>query len=72
MSPKKKEASRELQYHKIKGSDNNADLFTKALDHDSIKRHTESIGCGFMFEKDPFALTVDNVSAALSVKTLAT
>ena len=29
-----KEASRELQDHKIKGSDKCADLFTKALDHD--------------------------------------
>ena len=28
-----KERSRELQYHKVKGSDNGADLFTKALDH---------------------------------------
>ena len=26
-----KAASRELQYHKVRGSDNSADLFTKAL-----------------------------------------
>ena len=31
-----KETSRELQYHKVRGSDNCADLFTKALDNDSI------------------------------------
>ena len=66
-----KEAARELQYHKIKGSDSTADLCTKALDHDSIKRHNESMGCEFMFEKDPFALTVNNLSATLSMKMLA-
>ena len=40
-----KEASRELQYHKVKGSDNNSDLFTKALDHDSIRRQNEANSC---------------------------
>ena len=38
-----KEASRELQSHKVKGRDNSADLFTKALDHDSIVRHTKDM-----------------------------
>ena len=52
-----KDASRELQYHKAKCSDNSADLFTKALDYDSIKRHTES-----------FASTVNDLSATLSMK----
>ena len=41
-----KEASRELQYHKVKGSDNCAGLFTKALEHDGIRRHTEAMVCG--------------------------
>ena len=47
-------------------------LFTKALNHDSIKRHTESMGCELMFERDPFALTVNNLSVTLSMKKLAT
>ena len=58
-----KEASRELQYHKINGSDNSADLFTKALDHDSIHGHTQSMGFEFMSERDPFAFTANNMSA---------
>ena len=41
-----KEASRELEYHKVKGSDNSADLFKKALDHDSIRRRHPSIVAG--------------------------
>ena len=61
-----KEASRELQHHNIKGSDNSADLFTKVLDHDSIKPHTENMGCEFIFERDPFAFTVDNLGATLT------
>ena len=44
-----KESSRELQYYKAKGSGNSADPFTKALDHDSIRRHTESMRSEFMF-----------------------
>ena len=55
-----KEASRELQYHKVEGSDHGADLFTKALDRDSIVRHTEAVGREFMFGRDPIALTVNN------------
>ena len=35
-----KEASRESQYHNVNRSDNIADLFTKALDHHSVRRHT--------------------------------
>ena len=61
-----KEASRELQYHKVKGSENGADLFTKALDHDSIVRHTEA-----MFGRDPIAFTVNNPSATVSMQKLA-
>ena len=66
-----KEASRELQYHKVKGSDKSADLFTKALDHDSIRRHTESMGSAFMFGRDSLAFTVNNLSPTLSIKKLA-
>ena len=44
-----KVASRELQYLKVKCSDNSADLSTKALDHGCIVRHTEAMGCEFMF-----------------------
>ena len=62
-----KETPRELQHHKIKGSDNSADLFTKVLDHGSIKRHTEPMGCEF-FLRGPFAFTVNNLSARLSKK----
>ena len=67
-----KEASRELQYHKVKGSDFSADLFTKALDHDSIRSYTESTGSDFMFGRDPLAFTVNNLSATLSMETEAT
>ena len=38
-----KEASPELQYRKVKGRDNGADLFVKAIDHDSIVRYTEAL-----------------------------
>ena len=38
----------------------------------AFKRHTESMGCEFMFERDPCAFTVNNLSATLSVKKLAT
>ena len=67
-----KGASRELQYHKVKGSDNSACLFTKALDHDSIRKDTESMGSEFVFGKgEPLALTVNNLGATLSMKKLA-
>ena len=58
-----KEASRELQYHKVKSSDNSADLFAKAHAHHSIRRHTEAMGCEFMFGRDPIAFTVNNFGA---------
>ena len=61
-----KEASRELQCHKVKSSDHCADLFTKALDHD-----TEAMGCEFMFGRDPVAFTVNNLSAKVSMETMA-
>ena len=53
-----KEASREWQYHKVKGSDNSANLFTKALEHDSVRWHSEAMGCEFTFGRDPIAFTV--------------
>ena len=65
-----KAASRELQYLKVKGSDNSADLFTKTLDHDSVRQHTGTMGSEFMFRRDPLALTVNNLSATLSMKKL--
>ena len=43
--------TRELQYHKVNGSDNGADLFSKAFAHDSVMRHTEAMGGVFMFGK---------------------
>ena len=49
------EASRELEYHKVKGSDNTTDIFTKALGHDCIRRHTKSMGSGFTYGRDPLA-----------------
>ena len=65
-----KEASLELQCHKVKGSDNSADLFTKALEHDSIRRHTEAMGCEFC-GRDPIALTVNSLSATVSMEIFA-
>ena len=52
---------------KVKGSDNSADLFTKALDHDSIRRHTEHMDSEFTHGKGPLALTVYSLSATLSM-----
>ena len=66
-----KAASRELQYHRVKGSDNSADLFTKALEHDSIRRHTEAMGCEFVFGRDPIAFTVHNSSEKVRIEKLA-
>ena len=66
-----KEASRDLQYHKVNGSDNSSDLFTKALDHDSILRHTEAMGCEYMFGRDPIALTVNSLNAKVDMENLA-
>ena len=63
-----KEASRELQYHNVTGIDNSADLFTKALEHDSIRRHTEAMGCEIMFGRDPIAFTVNDLSAKVSMR----
>ena len=65
------ESSRELQYHKVNASENGADLFTKALEHDSIRRHTEAMGCEFMIGRDPIALTVNNLSAKVNMEKLA-
>ena len=65
-----KEASRELQYHKVQVSDSSADLFTKAPEHDSIV-HTEATGREFVFGRDPIALTVNNLSAKLNMEKVA-
>ena len=55
----------------VKAFDNSADFFAKALDHDCIRRHTESLGSECMFGRDPHAFTVNNLSATLSMKKLA-
>ena len=60
----KKEASREL-HHRVNGSNNDADMF-KVLDHDSIARHTDAMGCEFMSGSDPTAFTLDNLSGNVS------
>ena len=66
-----KEASRELQCHKVRGSDNSVDLFTKAVEHDSIVRHTDAMGCECMFGRDPIALTVRNLNAKVNMENFA-
>ena len=66
-----KDASRELQYHKVKGSHVSADFFTKALDHGSIRRHIEAMGCELMFRREPIALTVNTLSAKVRKEILA-
>ena len=53
------------------GSDNSADLFTKALEHDSIVRHTEAMGCECMFGRDPIALTVRILNAKVNMENFA-
>ena len=42
--------------------------FTKALEHDSIRRHTEAMGCEFVFGRDPIAFTVHNLSAKVRIE----
>ena len=41
------------------------------LDHDSIVRHTEATGREFVFVRDPIAFTVNNLSAKLSMESVA-
>ena len=50
-----------VQEKETSRSDNSANLFTKALDHDSIVRHTEVMGCELLFRRDPIAFTVNNM-----------
>ena len=54
-----KEASRELEYHKFKSTDNSAD---------SVRRHTETMRCAFVFGRDPMAFSVNNLSANVSME----
>ena len=56
---------------KSKAANNSFDLFTKALDHDSIVQHTDAVGCEFIFGRDPIALTVSNLSAKLNMENAA-
>ena len=46
-------------------------FFTKALDHGSIRRHIEAMGCEFMFWREPIALTVNTLSAKVRKEMLA-
>ena len=67
-----KDASRELQDHRVKGSHVSADfLFTKALDHGSIRRHIEAMGCELMFWREPIASAVNTLSAKVRKEILA-
>ena len=43
----------------------------RRFDHDSIVRHTEAMGCEFVFGRDPIAFTVNNLSAKVKVENLA-
>ena len=56
-------AEREVNYGKIPGIDNRADLFTKALDCDDIDRHVEGLNCEFASGKDDLAYTIHFVGA---------
>ena len=62
-----KEASRELQYHKVRGSDNSADLLKRG----SIVRHTEAMGCEFMSGRDPAAFAVNDLNTKVNMENLA-
>ena len=42
-------------------------MFTKALEHDSIVRHTDK----FVFGRDPIAFTINNLSAKLDMENVA-
>ena len=46
-------------------------MFTKALDHDSTVRHTEAMGCEFMFGREPVVFIDNKLSAKASLKKLA-
>ena len=39
------------------------------LPQDSVMRHTEAMGCEYMFGKDPIAFTVNNLCANVSLET---
>ena len=65
-----KEASRELQYHKVKKAATTV-LTCSQRHHDSIVRHTEAMGCEFVFGRDPVALTVNKLIAKLNMENVA-
>ena len=43
----------------------------KALEQGSLVRHTEAMGCEFMFGRDPIAFTVNNLNAKVNTDNLA-
>ena len=59
-------AKREVEYGKVPGSENTSDLFTKALDGETIDKHTAGISCEFAEGKDDLAYTIHFVGAAPS------
>ena len=48
-------AKREVDYGKVPGSENLSDLFTKALDGETIDKHVYGTNCEFSEDKDDLA-----------------
>ena len=57
-----KAASEELKYKKICGLKNIADLFTKPLDWQSLKMHTEAMNCKFTEGRDDMGYQINNIN----------
>ena len=58
-------AKREVDYGKVPGSENISDLFTKALDGETIDKHIIGTSCEFKEGKDELAYTIHYIGASL-------
>ena len=56
-------SKREVDYGKVPGSENLSDLFTKALDGETIDKHILGMNCEFAAAKDDLAYTIHLIGA---------
>ena len=56
-------SKREVDYGKVPGSENLSDLFTKALDGETIDKHVHGTSCEYVEGKDDLAYTIHYVGA---------
>ena len=61
-------ATREIDYEKIAGKENPADLFTKHLSGDDIDKHMASMQIEFMAGADEIALTINEVKVKSGIE----